>query len=735
MSVLSFPRIYFKGFIGWDPCTFNNNDWQAFPTYDATNAALNWSFLASEGPQPGGITPANFASTFRPWAITLQDDKVDNPTGKRIPAEWNMFGTHTAAFVQYNDKTTTIIGGDLGYGQRVTQDPLIGTPVNIGGDNSTSGNFTPARLVDTNPISFWSSQVYWSLLQCGSGNFNISGSRSCRMFSRWINLNRIYSATPELTQPAAAVAACFQTCIPNDQITWTNRSDPSTGASSQLLTALQRAATQSGAQGVMMRFTAYVNLYFQNGIFNGTSQRPRTYADLAACLADAWQAFEKNGDTSLFFSHPCYSHVVGVIGVWNQGELASVPGGRYFAAQNKVTPIGPPVKLGHAVHAATLRPSVALGPVVANVDYKQNLISLDLNSTIPENAISGTVASDLTKIDLGPLTLGVQADGAFYPVAQIAYDQYGRPAYEARAGIVDVPFSPTSDLIQKLQDGVLAIQVQGQTALAEQGGGFTAQTNTRGIYLDENQGTEFQIAVQRSGAPAAGAQVLIAKYDSNLSLIPSSQPQLVNFTNGRQQTIQVPNPSGDPITTEVTVVPASDSGDATAGIMAQSPGFPVLAFFPFAAGQPLPQPPVALLGPATPLNQVVSNAFYTTVRVLPFDSQVPDEFINLWNTTHDPVQAWNFIYNQILYVYDMLFSVMLEYVNLGDRTAVEQNIQAILKQTSAAYAAESTLAMPITRDLSAGKRVTLQLWGYLVQHGYNVPALTRASANANAAKA
>ena len=29
MSVLSFPRIYFKGFMEWDPCTFNNNDWNA----------------------------------------------------------------------------------------------------------------------------------------------------------------------------------------------------------------------------------------------------------------------------------------------------------------------------------------------------------------------------------------------------------------------------------------------------------------------------------------------------------------------------------------------------------------------------------------------------------------------------------------------------------------------------------------------------------------------------------
>lgn len=46
MSVLSFPRIYFKGYMEWDPCTFNNNDWAAFTTYDPVNAALNWDYLA-----------------------------------------------------------------------------------------------------------------------------------------------------------------------------------------------------------------------------------------------------------------------------------------------------------------------------------------------------------------------------------------------------------------------------------------------------------------------------------------------------------------------------------------------------------------------------------------------------------------------------------------------------------------------------------------------------------------
>jgi hypothetical protein len=220
MSVLSFPRIYFKGFMEWDPCTFNNNDWQEFQTYDAANAALNWSFLATQG-----ITPDNFTTTFRPWAIKLQPDAVDSPSGSRIPAEWNMFGTHGVSFVQYEDFTTTIIGGAVGYGKPVTSDPLIGGAVSINGD----GGSGPGRLVDSNPASFWSSQVYFDQLAFGSGDCIISGTPSVRMHSRWLNLSRIYTQDQELTQPAAGVACCLQAGIPFDQISW-----PAASANSSL---------------------------------------------------------------------------------------------------------------------------------------------------------------------------------------------------------------------------------------------------------------------------------------------------------------------------------------------------------------------------------------------------------------------------------------------------------------------------------------------------------------------
>ena len=739
MSVLSFPRIYFKGYMEWDPCTFNNNDWQAFPTYDCANAALNWSFLATQGTTPDnpqGITPANFGSTFRPWAITLQDDTNPNdnpPPGKRIPAEWNMFGSHGVSFVQYDKQTTTIIGGALELDKPVTSDPLIGTPVSISGD----GGQGPGRLVDVNPASFWSSQIYYDQLQFGSKDCHLSGPRRFRMYSRWQNLSRIYNQDKLLTQPAAGVAACFQTCIPFVEVNWTTK-----GVTSPLMEQLRKAASQPGALGIMVRFTAYVNLYFQNGNFNSIGTKPRTYEELASALSAAWADWYSSGGskTSQFFSNPCYSHIVGAVGVWNDGELATVPGGRYLVAQTPVAPVNPTAtasttpqttagSLGHALQAVVpnvTENTITLGPVVTSIDYKSHLISLDFSSAIPENGVSGDTSSNLIKADFGPLSIGVMANGKFTSIVTLKYKQYQKSAYEASAGIIDVPFP--SKMTELLKSGTLAIQAQKQTALMEQV--YTAQTDNRGIYLDQGEQSQFKVTVCQKGVSSPGVKVLVVKYDNNLNLIPTVQPQFVNFTNGSQQIIQVPlNSQAGSTPTRVTVVTADDNGVATVGIAAQSPGFPVLALFPYAADdQTMPQPPMALIGPppaqgGPPYRDFITNAFYTTARVLPFDDDVPGQFISLWNSTHDPAQAWTFIYDQILYVYDMLFNVMLNYVNLGSRQDVEKNIDSISYVITKKAAAESTHAMPITRDMSAGKRTALQLWIYLVKKNYKVPSL------------
>ncbi|HEX3582119.1 MAG TPA: hypothetical protein VH087_10180, partial [Thermoanaerobaculia bacterium] len=498
-----------------------------------------------------------------------------------------------------------------------------------------------------------------------------------------------------------------------DQVKW-----PAAGASN-LAASLQTAASQAPAIGIMVRFTAYVNLYFQNGVFNAATQQPRDYETLADLLSAAWTAWNNNGDTSQFFSNPCYSHVVGTLGVWNEGEVASVPVGRYLPASGQVAAMATSdaKPLGHGALAVAQPLQVTLGPVVANVDYDAEVISLDLNSTMPENGTPGEWPSDLTKANFGPLDFGVVTGGGFQSLYTIPYDRYSREAYELSAGIIDIPFSSTtagSSAGSLLKSGPLAIQVQGQPALTELQ--YSAQTDSRGIYVDQGSGGEFSVTAYNFGATSANTNVMIAQYDANLSLIPTSGAPLVTFTNGDVRRVT----SGG-VTTTVTVVTTGADGTANVSINWAAPGFAVLAFYPY-SGSTLPSPPVALLGPGSTMSGSITYAFYTTVRALPADDSVAQQFVDVWNTGGgDQTEAWNFIYLNILYVYDMLFSVMLEYVDLGSQSAFAQSIGSIWNAIAASAAAESTYAMPITRDLSAGKRLTLQLYIYLIANNYNVP--------------
>ena len=403
-----------------------------------------------------------------------------------------------------------------------------------------------------------------------------------------------------------------------------------------------------------------------------------------------------------------------------------------------------------------LPPTVPLGPAVAQFDQKLGIVSLDLNSTIPEYGFPGEEPSNLQKADFGPLSIGVLlANGGITPLGEIGYDEYGMTAYETSAGIVDLPISLSGPVPQ----GALVIQSQNQIALQEQI--FSAQTDSRGIYLDQGDQTTFDIAVYESGIPSPGANVIVARYGpsyqlpqnfGDLSIVPTGPTapagptgatappapaeQVVDFTNGTVTTV---NTGG--VTTEITTVTADGTGVATVGLAAQTPGFMVLGFFPYAAGGTAAPPVAPALNPQgptgpPPYNTTINNWYYTTVRVLPFDDALPQQFCDLWNNTHDQDQAWNFIYlptspgGGILYLYDMVFSVMLEHLPLGNRTAVENAITSIWTMISPNSASEGSFVMPITRDLSAGKRLTLQLWIYLVANGYPTsPPLTVDSIN------
>lgn len=364
------------------------------------------------------------------------------------------------------------------------------------------------------------------------------------------------------------------------------------------------------------------------------------------------------------------------------------------------------------------------------------MISIDALNTFPE------IYWDGAKVDLGNVTLAIKnGPNNYTPIVPVmtpprsgytlAYRDYDQGSYETNCGIIDFKFDP--GLYSQIKDGTLVVRVPAKDgsglidALTERP--WSAQTDDRGLYLNEGELLSFNVSVFLRGQRAANAKLMIAKYSPALTSDPMSYvntpvvaistngPQIVNVTNGTTTTVSTDGTT--PIQTNVTVVDVDANGVAQVTISAANAGLPVLMFYPFAQGGPLPTPQYDFD------NAIPSGvSYYTTVRVLSFDDAFVAQFVQLWNSTYDPAQAWNFIYSNILYVYDMIYPVMLRFVPLGDRQRVEAAVDQVLTLIAPSYFAESTLAMPITRDMSAGKRTVLQLWGGLVKRGYPPQPIT-----------
>lgn len=363
---------------------------------------------------------------------------------------------------------------------------------------------------------------------------------------------------------------------------------------------------------------------------------------------------------------------------------------------------------------------ITLGVTLLEVDYTNHVISIDLLNTFPEMFWQGD------KIDLGDITLAAQSgEGTPAPIATLTYNDYNQSSYEKGGGILDLKFNPA--LAQEIANGTLVFQAttpDGTVAVLSERP-WMAQTDDRGIYLNEGESKSFDVAVLSKGKRAPNAKLLIAKYAPALiplnplsyvgapvNAIAATGPQIVNVTNGQTSVVKVTNGSNT-IDTRVAIVDVDANGVAHVDISAESAGLPVLMFYPFQPGTPQPIPQYDFD------NAVPSGiSYYTTIRVLSFDDAFVDQFVQLWNSSFDPAKAWHFVYSKILYLYDMVFPVMLRFVPLSDRQRVEGAIDQVLTLIAPSYQAESTLAMPITRDLSQGMRTVLQLWGSLVKKNY-----------------
>lgn len=161
----------------------------------------------------------------------------------------------------------------------------------------------------------------------------------------------------------------------------------------------------------------------------------------------------------------------------------------------------------------------------------------------------------------------------------------------------------------------------------------------------------------------------------------------------------------------------NDKGIAQVSLKAVAPGFPTLRFF-VKDGPSDPSIPFSF-----PLTQAYLD-FLTPLRVLPLDFKLQQDFVNKWNAIYKDQNAakelWDsFIFPRILQTFYYLYPIMNKFMPLDSQARVEGAIDQLIVLISKPYQEESTLSMPITRDMSQSRRAVLELWAKrLVKRNY-----------------
>lgn len=413
---------------------------------------------------------------------------------------------------------------------------------------------------------------------------------------------------------------------------------------SPALAALKAAATAGSNQGLLMRFASYCTLYYQTATFQG--KRITNGLELVAAYEQGF-----TGD------NPARSAMVGTFGIWEAGELASA------ATERLLAPLSAQI-----VNSSSI---ATLGPAMARVDPARNVLVVDFISAFPEQN------QQLDKADFGTLQVQARdAAGKVIPIAALPYTSYNRQSYESSGGISEFPLpSGAAAGISAANIEVAQNQIGSLEPVLQQVR-FVAETDDWGVYVDEGETVPVTVKVTENGGPAKSAvRLWLQQYDSDGNLL--SKP-----------VVKILDPGGNPISDNTVPV---NAGVAQFSVGSLAEGSCFLAFYPFVDKKPATIPSSGFPLP---------TSFYCCVRMLPFDNA-------LERNTPDSKLSWSFIYNNVLSVFDLIYPIMSVVRNLADRNVVEAMAEQ-LKFAISLDTFESTLYMPITRDLSAGKRKLLQ---------------------------
>lgn len=672
MSILSFPRINFRGVFRTNPCTANNDD--VMPqVVDRDKNTL--------GPDVAGKTDEQIRAYLRE-RVSMTDFK-ETLCKTFMRSGWNLYGDHSTNF----DDTvvTSIVVGPRPEDRWTskTQDKLIGESFKLLGSASDD----PARrgdpvICDLDPTGLITTQLYVGGIQFGSDVPSSTDpspdplriDHDTRGFQDWLNFNSTLGSYKG-EQNFTGIGCIMQFSLPASAIPKSVKSD-----SPGLNRLLDSART---AAGLVVRFRCYE---VQPGITD----------------ENLYQTFAQGNAVR----NPALGYLVGTIGIWETGEPATEPAGRKLQAPYPRPEMKWQSKDGKTKGSVPPAPlpwqgaPALIGNAVALLRQSPAVISLDMVGSFPkygyrdpdgpQTPAARGFAAPKEKADVGQVELAYipAGGGAARPIADVDYglDSYGK--YEDLGGIQELNYDPAHyDAISR---GTLVLRAKpgngvnaGVTLLQETTTRLV--TDDRGVYLLAGEKSHpIRIKVYERGGPSTTNTIVYLKEYANII---QTDPGARNCTDGSR-----PNQTVDVRTGERLDFPARVTIPAGQGyenwfeilVSARAGGAAILSY----------QSDDVVVGPSVP---AWSTANYSSIRVYN-----DDDFSRLYTAGE---LRWQDVYEAVLRYYYVLFPAMSSYIPLNLADSVVNNGTLIRQRLHSPDnpGFYSTYNMPITRTMSPGK--------------------------------
>jgi hypothetical protein len=686
MSYLLGPRINFKGAFKTNPCTANNDD--VMVALEPVSQQLQLESLGMSDDEA------------REWLKqpVMRRGNIQGELDKYVRAGWNYFGDYSTSFQNAHVTTVSSGSGPVGGG-----DSLIGTNVYILGSRER----TAPTIVDQDPIGLTSSQIYIGGFQLGNAQVGLSARSDVRTYSRWLAFNRVVSAVPYTGEQNFVGLGCvWQFTLPTAALTFQGVD------SSPALAALRAAAQASDALGLVVRFTSF-------------EVQPYLNTQQLSAQFQAGQAPQ----------NPAFGFLVGTVGVWKKGEPMTEPPGRLLIPN--VGPAGalfPELGVTQAKwkDPASQQPSSFLpGNCTAQVDPARKVVALDLITLLPKAGFRNPQGpppgatypqgfdSPRQQANVGTVELAlIPPGGAMAQARSLGPIDYGLAdysRYEDQGGIAEVSYASSGVSDADLANGTLIIRGTADNtinpgALIVSEVPVRVVSDDRAVYLRSSQEAQLTLHVTQRGQPPSQDTLLYLQEYHDIIVL-QSQSTRPNQTIGRAS--DQPEESAQRLETAMGQLVGG------AGALAPRLGYPQAITVP--AGQSSvtvtvranrPGPATLVFSTRKELDLSNLGPWWGQVYFSNLRSYAQEDYAHI----PDETLSWDFVYDEVLRTYYVLFPAMSLIFPLNKEDAIRNMAPQILQRTEESLFG-STAYMPITRSLSPGQVELLRRWLRKVSNG------------------